>query len=249
VNRGGPDAWKKLVYRYQGPGIGNGVRVLLLRLADGMDERCHVSVPRPKLAADLGITEMDVKKRLAAAKRAQLIDNVVKGHNGMTAVYQGLFASTPNPSRGPQERTPSRGPQGGTPTESRGEDPRAPTGGPKMDPFTGRRGPQEWAPSSKSNHSDTPGREQTAPREQARAPRGDEGQGVNHAPDIPSWRLSSEYQQQTEPLPQSDTVAGFETEPTTCEWCNVPLVGPVQRHNGLCNRHWVEWRASLARSS
>src|SRR5215207_906089 len=88
----GPVEWKAHVYRYHGEGVGNGVRVLLLYLADNMDDRCHVSVPRPKLAAKLGIAEMEVKKRIAAAKKAGLIDSVVRGHNGVTAVYQGLFA-------------------------------------------------------------------------------------------------------------------------------------------------------------
>ena len=116
----GSAAWKAHVYSYHGPGLGNGVRVLLLLLADYMDQRRHVTVPRSRLAAQLGITEDQVKRRVAAAKKAGLLDNVVKGHNGVTAVYRGLFASGPTGSSGTRKGAPSSGGREQTPTPRRG---------------------------------------------------------------------------------------------------------------------------------
>ena len=138
----GSAEWKAHVYRYHGPYVGNGVRVLLLLLADHMDQRRHVSVPRPRLAGMLGISEMEVKKRVAAAKKAGLLDNVVKGHNGVTAVYQGLFANGLTGRSGTRQGAPSWGGRKQTPTPRRGTDPRTATGDPGPYPYEPCRGGQ-----------------------------------------------------------------------------------------------------------
>ncbi len=66
--------WKALVYLYRGPGVSNGVRVLLLYLADHMGANRVVSVPRSTIARDLNISEREVTQRIEAAREAGLLD-------------------------------------------------------------------------------------------------------------------------------------------------------------------------------
>lgn len=89
--------WRALVYGVRGEGVGNGVRVLLLFLADHMDGQRRVSVPRSRIAGALGVSTAEVTKRIGAAHAAGLLDTVRKGRPHVTAQYQGLF---PTPSRG-----------------------------------------------------------------------------------------------------------------------------------------------------
>lgn len=105
--------WRALVYRYRGPGVGNGVRVLLIYLADHMRPNRTVSVPRSTIARDLGISTAEVTKRMKAAKDAGLLDPVQRGRPGVTAVYQGLF---PSPVRG--MGNPTSGVTPGLPSET-----------------------------------------------------------------------------------------------------------------------------------
>lgn len=82
--------WKAHVYQFRGDGVGNGVRVLLLLLADHMDPSCRVSVPRHKLAAALGVSETEIKKRIKIAQDVGVLRSVARGHQGRTAVYEGV---------------------------------------------------------------------------------------------------------------------------------------------------------------
>jgi hypothetical protein len=65
----------------------NGCRVLLLRLSDDMDARGYVSVPRSELAADLDVATARITEWIAMAERFRLLDRVVRGRPGVTAVY------------------------------------------------------------------------------------------------------------------------------------------------------------------
>ncbi|WP_425308419.1 hypothetical protein AADG42_06560 [Ammonicoccus fulvus] len=88
--------WKALVYRHKG--IHNTTRVMLLYLADRMGTNLIVSVPRSRIAADLGIGERRVTERMKAAVEVQLLDPVAKGRPGVTAVYAAMFPDMVHPS-------------------------------------------------------------------------------------------------------------------------------------------------------
>lgn len=201
-----------------------------------------------------------MKRRVAAAKKAGLLDNVVKGHNGVTAVYRGLFASGPTGSSGTRKGAPSKGGREQTPTPRRGTDPRTATGDPEPYPYEPSRGGQNGAPISKSDHSTIPGYEPTAPREKPKAPKREDGQPTQSAPGSPPLqRLSSETLPPAQPHgPQPATVAGSVTEPqrssndadheeparlkgqrrdapySHCRRCSAALFGRVQRTAELC---------------
>lgn len=85
--------WKAMVYQHRAEGLGNGVRVLLLFLADNMKANRMVSVPRSQIAAALGVSTAEVTNRIKAAREAGLLDSVRQGRPGVTAVYQGLLPS------------------------------------------------------------------------------------------------------------------------------------------------------------
>jgi hypothetical protein len=91
--------WRATVYLC--PTVSNGVKVLLLYLADRMDERRNVSVPRVTIARAHAVPEIEIKRRMTEAHKAGLLDTISRGQKGRTAVYQGLFrgGSTPPPER------------------------------------------------------------------------------------------------------------------------------------------------------
>lgn len=66
-------------------------RVLLFKLAEHMNSRGYVSVPRSKLAADLGIAPARVSERIKLARRLGYLDIVRRGRPGVTATYQAIF--------------------------------------------------------------------------------------------------------------------------------------------------------------
>lgn len=82
--------WKALVYRHRGPGVSNGVRVLLIYLADRMEADRTVSVPRSTIARDLGVSEREVTARVKAARDAGLLDTVIPARRCAAAVYRGI---------------------------------------------------------------------------------------------------------------------------------------------------------------
>ncbi|GAB3698514.1 hypothetical protein [Mariniluteicoccus flavus] len=89
--------WKAMVYRHRGEGVGNGVRVLLLYLADHMQANLQVSVSRQKIATDLGVSTSEIRNRFHAAKAAGLLDHVQVGRPGTQAKYVGIFPDLVTP--------------------------------------------------------------------------------------------------------------------------------------------------------
>lgn len=81
--------WRREVFR--SPAIGDGTRVLLLHMADHMDARGYVSIPRAQLAAAIARNERRVAERLQEAVAARLLDTVQRGRPGTTAVYVALL--------------------------------------------------------------------------------------------------------------------------------------------------------------
>lgn len=87
--------WEKEVYVAR-PGMTDGARVLLLRLLRDMDSNGIISVPRSRLAADLGIAPARVSERIKLARTLGFLDVVRRARPRVTAVYQGTI---PDPIR------------------------------------------------------------------------------------------------------------------------------------------------------
>lgn len=68
-----------------------GCQVLLLRLADSMDAKAIVSVPRSTLAEEFACPPVRITEWINQAKAAGFLDTVRRGRPGVTAVYQGLY--------------------------------------------------------------------------------------------------------------------------------------------------------------
>ncbi|MCH1867077.1 hypothetical protein [Nocardioides sp. CFH 31398] len=75
-------------------GMTNGCRVLLLRLADSMNARGIVSVPRAQLADEFGVHTSGITERIKLARDLGFLDIVRRGRPGVTAVYQGLIPAS-----------------------------------------------------------------------------------------------------------------------------------------------------------
>lgn len=71
--------------------IDNATRVLLLVMYDDMNERGYVSVPRSRLAERLQVHPSRITERIKRAKEARLLDSIVVGRPGMTAVYAAVL--------------------------------------------------------------------------------------------------------------------------------------------------------------
>lgn len=69
----------------------DGCRVLLLRLADAMDSRGYVSIPRAKLAAQLGVAPARISERIKLARALGFLDIAEPARPRYTAVYQGTI--------------------------------------------------------------------------------------------------------------------------------------------------------------
>lgn len=235
----GPAEWKAHVYGYRGKRVGNGVRLLLVLMAEHMDGKRYVSVPRSQLADALGISRREVADRLTAAKEAGLLDSVRAGRPGVTAVYQGLF-----PADGDHGVPKEDGDHGG-PTD---ED----YGGPKEAAQHGSGNPPMQTPaygdpvvraSSKRKPSESPGDQQAAPRGEPTTQQGEDEQPIQQAPGSPLERPSSATVDlpAEHPLRQpTGTVSGSATRPTTCgqAGCGEVLDG-VALDRGWCGPHWL----------
>ncbi|MFF0268659.1 hypothetical protein [Kribbella sp. NPDC004536] len=79
------------------PGMTDGCRVLLLRLLDDMGPDGIVSIPRSKLAAELGVAPPRISERVKLARALGFLDIVRRARPKVTAVYQ---ATIPSPARG-----------------------------------------------------------------------------------------------------------------------------------------------------
>jgi hypothetical protein len=84
-----PD-FKRAVFAGRMP---DSVKVLLLRLLEDMNHKLIVSVPRSKLAKDLGVPLPRISERAKVARDLGYLSQVRRGRPGVTAVYQG---TTPN---------------------------------------------------------------------------------------------------------------------------------------------------------
>jgi len=80
--------WRRLVLRHRAPRLTGSVRVLLLVMADHMDERGYVSVPRSRLAETLAVAPARVSERIGVATSVGLLAVVRRARPGVTAVYQ-----------------------------------------------------------------------------------------------------------------------------------------------------------------
>jgi hypothetical protein len=69
-------------------GMTDGCRVLLLRLADDMDADGYVSIPRTKLAAQLGVAPARISERVKLARSLGFLDIAEPPRPRVTAVYQ-----------------------------------------------------------------------------------------------------------------------------------------------------------------
>jgi hypothetical protein len=103
------EQWRAEVAR--SPRLSNAARVLLLVLADHMDAKRRVSVPRSRLARQIGRHPQRVAERIKQAREAGLLDVVSPGYRGHTAVYVGLFPDAearkrtePQYAKGPRDR-------------------------------------------------------------------------------------------------------------------------------------------------
>lgn len=83
--------WRSVVFQHRG--ISNGTRVLLLILADHMKRDGVVSQSRQQIARALGVTPRRITERVSEAHEAGLLDTLVHGKPGTTAVYKMLFPS------------------------------------------------------------------------------------------------------------------------------------------------------------
>jgi hypothetical protein len=90
------DDWKRAIFRSR-PGMTDGCRVLLLRLLEDMNHKGIVSIPRSKLAAELGVAPARISERIALARDLGFLDVVRRARPKVTAVYQ---ATIPKQSRG-----------------------------------------------------------------------------------------------------------------------------------------------------
>lgn len=76
-----------------------GCQVLLLRLSDDMSATAIVSVPRSRLASELGVPPPRITEWVKQAKDAGFLSTVRRGRPGVTAVYQGLLVRPGVPSQ------------------------------------------------------------------------------------------------------------------------------------------------------
>jgi hypothetical protein len=103
------DQWRAVVFAATMP---DSVRVYLLKLAEHMDARRYVSVPRAQLAAELGRHEQRIAERSRQAIELGYLDTISPGYKGHTAVYQGLFPDEVKDSKGTENRYPIEEPKG-----------------------------------------------------------------------------------------------------------------------------------------
>ncbi len=86
--------WRGAIY-IKRPEMTNGCRVLLLRLSDDMGATGKVSIPRTRLAAELGVAPARITEQMKLAKRLGFIDTVRRARPGTTAVYAATVPPPP----------------------------------------------------------------------------------------------------------------------------------------------------------
>jgi hypothetical protein len=78
--------WRRAVLKPRA-GMTDACRVLLFNLAEHMNSRGVVSVPRSRLARELGVAPARVTERVNLARRLGFLDIVRRARPGVTAVY------------------------------------------------------------------------------------------------------------------------------------------------------------------
>jgi hypothetical protein len=89
--------WRAAVW--QSSRITDATRALLLLMADSMKPDQTVSVPRSKLAAQLGRHERRIDERIKQAVEAGFLESVTPGYRTHTAVYRCRFPRAGQPYR------------------------------------------------------------------------------------------------------------------------------------------------------
>lgn len=101
-----PRDWRRAVIAHRGRGLTGEARALLLWIAaEHMRADCTLSVPRARLAAELGVHPSRITEWLAIAHEVGLLDTVQSGKPGRTATYAAMF---PGPADGARARTKPR---------------------------------------------------------------------------------------------------------------------------------------------
>jgi hypothetical protein len=131
--------------------ITDATRVLLLVLMDDMDARGYVSVPRDALAKRLKRNERKVSARFEDAVSAQLLDRVVRGNRGRTAVYRAMLPTAESL------------PEGGSLPERKAAGSIQPFAVENRHPMDGERLPHGGPASSKATSETEPRRRQHEP--------------------------------------------------------------------------------------
>lgn len=142
-----------MVLRFHGAGMTGETRVLLMVMAERMDRHRNVSIPRAEMAKMLAVDPRRITERVQIAHELGLLDTVVHGRPGITAVYQGLFptgvrqrsktkkdgAPVRTKSHGAVERTMSEAEHGAhvRPATSKRSSPEALTLSPTVEDFEG----------------------------------------------------------------------------------------------------------------
>lgn len=85
--------WRRAVYAPR-DGMTNGCRVLLLRLSDDMNANGVVSIPRKRLADELGVAPARITEQMNKARSLGFIAVVRRARPGVTAVYQAMTPQT-----------------------------------------------------------------------------------------------------------------------------------------------------------
>lgn len=101
------ERWRAEVYRTHL--VGEACRVLLLLLAEHMDDRGYVRVPREQLARTLDVKPQRVTDRISEATRAGFLVRLGGGHNARTAQYAANFPPRLVPAGPIPTRTPLTG--------------------------------------------------------------------------------------------------------------------------------------------
>jgi hypothetical protein len=131
----------------------NGCRVLLLRLADGMDAKGIVSIPRSTLAREFGVAPARITENVKLARQLGFLDMVRRARPGVTAVYQ---ATNPDLRRGTPQRTSSRGTENSTYQGTAGRTPKQALEV-RPDPHPSSNGKRDRSDSPTGEHATTDG--------------------------------------------------------------------------------------------
>lgn len=84
--------WRREVFRTQSKDMTAATKVLCLYLADhARASDLRISVPRERIADDLGVHKARVAERLARAVEGGFLTSMSKGYLGHTAVYRATF--------------------------------------------------------------------------------------------------------------------------------------------------------------